>query len=85
MNTTTARRVVLAVDNNQGYAADQVETRMTLGDLLATIEQAVADFGEDALVVTRDTGNRYGANWGRLDQWAEVADADDEDGDSDEF
>lgn len=57
---------VMNVSANRGYAADQVESRMTLGALLEEIENAIGMFGEDAIVVTRDRDNRYGASWGKL-------------------
>ncbi|AKF14337.1 hypothetical protein SEA_VINCENZO_75 [Mycobacterium phage Vincenzo] len=58
--------VIMATDNNQGYAADQVSTDMTLADLLAAVQEAIDTYGEDAKVVTKDSGQRYGANFGRL-------------------
>lgn len=79
-NPTT---VILSVDNCKGYAADQVESTMTLRDLLAAVEDAITEFGEDAIIATKDTGNRYGAQFGRLDQWGDLftdAAPEDEDG-----
>lgn len=68
----TAEQVLLAVDNNRGYAPDQITDSMTLRDLLNAVEQAIADFGEDAMVVTLDGGNRYGANFGAISIYADT-------------
>lgn len=60
-------RILMNISPNQGYGPDQVETRMTLSDLLAEVEAAIIEWGEDAVIVTRDHSNRYGAGYGRLD------------------
>ena len=65
-DTKNTKRVILEVTNNQGYAADQVPTSVTLGDLLEEIQHAIELHGEDAVVCTQDTGNRYGANFGAI-------------------
>jgi len=71
---------VLRISNNQGYAADQVTNGVTLGDLLEQIQDAVDQYGDDTLVVTKDFGNRYGANWGSLPRFDGVTlNGDDED------
>lgn len=59
--------VKLQHTGNQGYAPSQIRTRMTLGDLLSQLEEAIEEFGEDAVLVTYQTNNRYGASWGKLD------------------
>ncbi|QWY84438.1 hypothetical protein SEA_KNOCKER_97 [Mycobacterium phage Knocker] len=64
--------VQMSVDNNQGYAPDQVNPSTTLADLRDAIEDAIEEFGEDALIVTKDTGNRYGARFGRLDGYGDM-------------
>ena len=38
---------------------------MTLGALLVAVEDAIADFGEDATIVLAN-GQRYGAGYGAL-------------------
>lgn len=48
---------------NQGYGADQV-SGMSLADLLATVEEAVEEFGGDAEVVLYQVNNGRGANFG---------------------
>jgi hypothetical protein len=77
---TNTRRVILAAEPNMGYAADQIDTDMTLADLMALVEQAIEEYGPDAVVVTRDINNRYGADFGRLSPYDAInaADADDE-------
>lgn len=62
----TLNRVLLTIDPHQGYAADQVDSEATLGDLLDLIQDAIADYGSDALVATYSPGDRYGAAFGRL-------------------
>lgn len=69
------KKVVLSVVNNRGYAADQVETQMTLGELLAVVEDAITEHGEDAIIVTKDEGNHYGAQWGALSPWTAIEEA----------
>lgn len=59
-------RVLLTIEPHQGYAADQVDSEATLGDLLDLIQDAIADYGADALVATYSPGDRYGAAYGRL-------------------
>jgi len=59
-------QVLLSVSNNEGYAADQITTSMTLGDLLRQLEDAIREYGPDAMIVTVDSGNRYGANFGSI-------------------
>ncbi|QDK02562.1 hypothetical protein PP304_gp123 [Gordonia phage Phendrix] len=72
---------ILNVSANRGYAADQAESRMTLGDLLAAVENAIGDFGEDAIVVTHDKDNRYGASWGKISAYETFAFGDDDEED----
>lgn len=67
-----ATRVILAVDNNRGYAADQIEQTMTLQDLMARLEEAIEMFGPDALIVTHDAGNGYGASYGGINTYADT-------------
>lgn len=62
-------KVLLRAESNLGYGADQVDSGMTLGALLEAVQTAVDEWGEDAEVVLFQTNNRYGANFGKLDQW----------------
>lgn len=62
-NTT---RAILEISSNEGYSADQVPTALTLGQLMDLLDEAIESYGEDAIIVTRDAGNRYGARWGKI-------------------
>ena len=75
--------VTMNVTNNQGYGPDQVETRMTLADLLVEVENAIGDFGEDAIVVTHESGNRYGASWGKVSTYNTFQQAEDNEDEGD--
>lgn len=55
--------VLLSVNPNAGYGPDQITQGLTLGELLAAVEEAVELYGEDARVVT-ENGQRYGARYG---------------------
>ncbi|WP_109210591.1 MULTISPECIES: hypothetical protein [Microbacterium] len=70
--STDTDRVLLAVESNRGYAPDQITDSMTLRDLLNAVEQAIEEYGEDAMVVTHDGGNRYGANYGAISIYADT-------------
>lgn len=78
----TTTHVVLTVDNNRGYAADQAANGMTLSDLRELVDNAVAEYGEDALVVTKDTGNRLGARWGAVSRYEEIIASDEDEEES---
>ncbi len=83
MSHTTAAQVLMNVKTNQGYAPDQIERTITLADLQAALEQAIADFGEEAQVVVF-SGKSYGADYGSLDCYGdlfEAVDGDDDDED----
>jgi len=60
-----AKTVLLPVDDNQGYAPEQVSTSVTLQDMLEAIEQAIEEFGADSKVVLSN-GQRTGAGFGRI-------------------
>ncbi|AVJ49946.1 hypothetical protein FDJ43_gp48 [Microbacterium phage Koji] len=60
-----ANTVLLGVNDNQGYSPDQINTSVTLADLLEAVQQAILDYGEDAKVVVAN-GQRYGAGFGSL-------------------
>ncbi|AVR56383.1 hypothetical protein SEA_SJAY_55 [Microbacterium phage SJay] len=61
-----AKTVLIGVNDNQGYAPDQINTEVTLASLLADIQQAIEEFGEDAKVVIAN-GQRYGAGFGSFE------------------
>ncbi len=62
---TSDNFVQLNIADNEGYAPDQVGSTMTLGALLVALEDAVAEYGEDATLVLAN-GQRFGAGYGRL-------------------
>lgn len=72
------KRVALTVEGAQAHGAEDVYTDATLGDLLDLIQMAVEEFGSDAVVVTRDVANRYGAMFGRISPVDAVVEIEDE-------
>lgn len=54
-----ARTVLIGIDDNQGYAPDQISTAVTLEALLESVQNAIEEFGADAKVVLYN-GQRYG-------------------------
>lgn len=66
MNTNTeTATVLLPISDNEGYSPEQIRTRVTLADLLESVQEAIENFGADAKVVTSN-GQRYGASFGSL-------------------
>ena len=59
-------KAILSIRDNEGYTAEQVDGRFTLGDLLREVETAIDDLGEDTEVVTFNFNNPGGASWGKL-------------------
>jgi deoxyxylulose-5-phosphate synthase len=80
-----AKTVIIGVNGNQGYAPDQINTRMTLGAMIEELQEAAEQFGEDALVVTADNQNRYGANFGGFQSYAGNLAISDAEPDEDEY
>lgn len=77
-------KVLLHHEGNRGYGADQIETEMTLEALLEAVQTAIDEWGPQATVVTYQTNNQYGANYGSLSPWTTFSNPDadeDEDGD----
>lgn len=64
-NNEETKTVLLAIDDNRGYVPDQIETSYTLGELLEDLEDAIKDYGPDAVIVLSN-GQRYGAGYGRI-------------------
>jgi hypothetical protein len=62
-----ATKIVFSIRDNEGYRASDVSTRLTLGELAGMIEDAIAENGEDAEVVTFNLNNPRGASWGYID------------------
>ena len=65
---------------NRGYTAGQIDNKMTLGDLLAAVQEAVDEWGEDAELVLHQTNNGRGANYGALAATYDLFSTPDEDG-----
>lgn len=65
MNTATENqtRVLLAIDDNTAYVPEDVDTTLTLGELIAALQEAAEEYGDDAIVVLNN-GQRYGASFG---------------------
>lgn len=61
-----SKRISLNVEGNLGYGADQIQTKLTLADLLEQVQDAIELWGDDAEVVLYQNNNQYGANYGRL-------------------
>lgn len=77
-------RVLLAIEDNQGYTPHQVKTSMTLRDLVNALQEAADEYGEDAMIVL-DNGQRYGAQFGGIDTYRDLivpAEEDDEEEDA---
>lgn len=69
--TDNQPRVLLGISDNEGYSPSQIQTDITLADLLEHVQNAIADFGEDALVILSN-GQRYGAGYGRLISYGDL-------------
>jgi arabinogalactan endo-1,4-beta-galactosidase len=65
----SAKQVQMNVESNLGYAADQIKTSVTLADLLEQVQEAIVEWGEDAVVVLHQTNNGYGANYGKVSSY----------------
>lgn len=57
--------VTLPIEDNIAYSSEDVSTNVTLGELLESIKEAIAAYGEDSVVVL-DNGQRYGARYGAI-------------------
>lgn len=70
-----AQHVILNIQDNQGYAPDQVASRsISLKDLLSEVTEAIERFGEDAQIVLSN-GQQYGAGYGYISKWSNVFEA----------
>lgn len=62
--------LTLNINAARGYSADQIIKdggALTLADLLEAVQDAIEQYGEDAMVVTKDPDNvRYGAGYGMV-------------------
>lgn len=63
-------KLILNIEANKGYSADQVGDRhcFTVGDLRRILD----DYDDETPIITQDENNRYGASWGEVnstDEW----------------
>lgn len=62
---------VLIVYPHSGYGPDQIDggkSELTLRRLRDHIDSLIEEYGPDTKVITYDPSNRYGAQWGYLDE-----------------
>lgn len=71
------KKVGLSILANAGYSANQVKG-VTLGELRDFIEEMIEYYDEDTEVITVDSGNVYGAKYGKLYLQGLLVDEDDE-------
>ena len=59
----------MSVTPNAGYSPDQAmnSNPLTLGELKEAIEDAILEFGENAILVL-DNGQDWGARWGKINK-----------------
>ena len=77
--------ITLNVNSHAGYSIDQVaDDSITLGALLAAVQEAIEDKGAETKVVLNN-GERYGARWGNISQWSDIFEEDEEEEDEDDI
>ena len=59
------KKIGIEILSNAGYGMDQVKS-VTLGELRDFIEEMIEYYDEDTEVITVDSGNKYGAKYGKL-------------------
>lgn len=64
-------RILLAIEDNQGYATDQVKASMTIRDLMNALQEVADEHGEDVLIIL-DNGQQYGARFGGIDTYRDL-------------
>lgn len=77
-----ADRVLLNISDNEGYAPNQIDDSVTLGDFLELVKEAIEEFGEDAMIVLSN-GQRYGAGFGKLSTYGDLFESTTRDEDED--
>ena len=75
----SAHQIVMNFNGNQGYAPDQINSKVTLADLLEQVQEAIHEWGEDAEVVLHQMNNGHGANYGSLAGGYDLFDGTEED------
>ncbi len=68
-------------EGNLGYTPDQIDQKVTLADILAQVQDAIVEWGEDTEVVLYQTNNGRGANYGNVSEYQmfDTAKSDDDD------
>lgn len=74
----SANRIQMNIEGNLGYAPDQIDRTITLADLLAQVQEAIEEWGEDTEVVLHQSNNGSGANYGSLSQYMDLFSGTDE-------
>lgn len=69
---TESPTVALQIEANLGYSADQIDTHMTIAELIERLEDAQEEYGGEAVLVIHQTNNRYGASFGRIEAFADT-------------
>lgn len=65
-----AKTVLISINDNEGYAPDQIITELTLAGMLESIQNAIEEFGSDAKVVLSN-GQYRGAGFGSFQSYGE--------------
>lgn len=80
-----AEYIILPINSNQGYSPEQVMNEsITLGDLLAAVQEAIETHGAETKIVLSN-GQRYGAGYGNISQWQDIFEEPEEDEDRDDY
>lgn len=69
------KKVGIEILSNAGYGMDQVKS-ITLGELKELVDELFEQYDEDTEIVTVDSGNTYGAKYGKI--YASIIEDDDE-------
>lgn len=67
---------------NAGYGMDQVKG-ITLGELKELVDELFEQYDEDTEIITIDSGNVYGAKYGKI--YADIIEDEDDDEEDEEY
>ena len=59
------KKIGIKIVANAGYGLDQVEG-ITIGELKNLVDELFEQYDEDTEIITIDSGNRYGAKYGKI-------------------
>ena len=59
------KKIGIEILANAGYGMDQVSS-ITLGELKELVDELFEQYDENTEIVTVDSGNRYGAKYGKI-------------------